>query len=69
MAEYFDAHEAIASESLLENEASDESGLSDVTTSNSEPEEGHGTSLITALINQDLMREEAMSQMGLIFTC
>lgn len=45
MAEYFDANEVIVSESLSENEASDESGLSDVTTSNSEPEEGHGTSL------------------------
>ncbi|KAI4903561.1 hypothetical protein NFI96_022909 [Prochilodus magdalenae] len=41
MAEYFDANEVIVSESLSENEASDESGLSDVTTSNSEPEEGH----------------------------
>uniref|UniRef100_A0A8B9KPN0 Oxysterol-binding protein n=1 Tax=Astyanax mexicanus TaxID=7994 RepID=A0A8B9KPN0_ASTMX len=41
MAEYFDANEVIVSESLSENEASDESGLSDVTTSNSEPEDGH----------------------------
>ncbi|XP_060798318.1 oxysterol-binding protein-related protein 6-like [Neoarius graeffei] len=41
MAEYFDAKEAMASESLSENEGSDESGLSDITTSNSEPEEGH----------------------------
>ncbi|KAG7317414.1 hypothetical protein KOW79_019712 [Hemibagrus wyckioides] len=40
MAEYFDANENIVSENLSENEASDESGLSDVTTSNSEPEEG-----------------------------
>ncbi|XP_027013318.2 oxysterol-binding protein-related protein 6-like [Tachysurus fulvidraco] len=40
MAEYFDAYEHIVSESLSENEASDESGLSDVTTSNSEAEEG-----------------------------
>ncbi|KAK2836134.1 hypothetical protein Q7C36_014003 [Tachysurus vachellii] len=40
MAEYFDAYEHVVSESLSENEASDESGLSDVTTSNSEPEEG-----------------------------
>lgn len=43
MAEYFDAKEAMVSESLSENEGSDESGLSDITTSNSEPEEGHGT--------------------------
>ncbi|TTF56864.1 Oxysterol-binding protein-related protein 3 [Bagarius yarrelli] len=41
MAEYFDANEHIVSESLSENETSDESGLSDITTSNSEPEEGH----------------------------
>ncbi|KAI5607257.1 oxysterol-binding protein-related protein 7, partial [Silurus asotus] len=41
MAEYFDANEVIMSENLSENEASDESGLSDITTSNSEPEEGH----------------------------
>uniref|UniRef100_A0AAR2L5S8 Oxysterol-binding protein n=1 Tax=Pygocentrus nattereri TaxID=42514 RepID=A0AAR2L5S8_PYGNA len=41
MAEYFDATEVIVSENLSENETSDESGLSDVTTSNSEPEEGH----------------------------
>uniref|UniRef100_A0A672PCP4 Oxysterol-binding protein n=1 Tax=Sinocyclocheilus grahami TaxID=75366 RepID=A0A672PCP4_SINGR len=39
-AEYFDASEVIC-ENLSENETSDESGLSDVTTSNSEPEEGH----------------------------
>uniref|UniRef100_A0A8B9KQ15 Oxysterol-binding protein n=1 Tax=Astyanax mexicanus TaxID=7994 RepID=A0A8B9KQ15_ASTMX len=44
MAEYFDANEVIVSESLSENEASDESGLSDVTTSNSEPEDGHDVS-------------------------
>lgn len=48
MAEYFDAYEHIVSESLSENEASDESGLSDVTTSNSEPEEGQGTWLDNA---------------------
>ncbi|XP_016431610.1 oxysterol-binding protein-related protein 6-like [Sinocyclocheilus rhinocerous] len=39
-AEYFDASEVIC-ENLSENETSDESGLSNVTTSNSEPEEGH----------------------------
>ncbi|XP_062845150.1 oxysterol-binding protein-related protein 6-like [Trichomycterus rosablanca] len=38
--EYFDANEMLEDETLSENEASDESGLSDVTTSNSEPEEG-----------------------------
>ncbi|XP_073699846.1 oxysterol-binding protein-related protein 6-like [Garra rufa] len=38
-AEYFDASEVVC-ENLFENETSDESGLSDVTTSNSEPEEG-----------------------------
>ncbi|KAG9279499.1 oxysterol-binding protein-related protein 7-like [Astyanax mexicanus] len=48
MAEYFDANEVIVSESLSENEASDESGLSDVTTSNSEPEDGHAH---TAAVN------------------
>ncbi|KAA8585702.1 hypothetical protein FQN60_004396 [Etheostoma spectabile] len=43
MAEYFDASEVIVCESSSEAEASDESGLSDITTtSNSEPEEGHG---------------------------
>lgn len=42
MAEYFDASEVIICETSSEAEASDESGLSDVTTtSNSEPEEGH----------------------------
>ncbi|RXN39055.1 oxysterol-binding -related 7-like isoform X1 [Labeo rohita] len=39
-AEYFDASDVVC-ENLSENETSDESGLSDVTTSNSEPEEGH----------------------------
>ncbi|XP_051728797.1 oxysterol-binding protein-related protein 7-like isoform X8 [Ctenopharyngodon idella] len=39
-AEYFDASEVVC-ENLSENEMSDESGLSDITTSNSEPEEGH----------------------------
>ncbi|KAM4598578.1 oxysterol-binding protein-related protein 7-like isoform 1-T4 [Polymixia lowei] len=48
MAEYFDANEVIVCESSSEAEASDESGLSDVTTtSNSEPDEGH----VTATIN------------------
>uniref|UniRef100_A0A8C9W9X3 Oxysterol-binding protein n=1 Tax=Scleropages formosus TaxID=113540 RepID=A0A8C9W9X3_SCLFO len=41
-AEYFDASEVLNCESSSENEASDESGLSDVTTSNSDPEELHG---------------------------
>ncbi|XP_067282339.1 oxysterol-binding protein-related protein 7-like isoform X3 [Pseudorasbora parva] len=41
-AEYFDASDVVC-ENLSENEMSDESGLSDVTTSNSEPEEGHTT--------------------------
>ncbi|XP_057211146.1 oxysterol-binding protein-related protein 6-like isoform X1 [Triplophysa rosa] len=40
VADYYDASEEVC-ESLSENEASDESGLSDVTTSNSEPEDGH----------------------------
>lgn len=43
MAEYFDASEVILCESSSEAEASDESGLSDITTtSTSEPDEGHG---------------------------
>lgn len=43
MAEYFDASEVIVCESSSEADASDESGLSDITTtSTSEPEEGHG---------------------------
>lgn len=47
MAEYFDASEVIMCETSSEAEASDESGLSDITTtSNSEPEEGHGESLL-----------------------
>uniref|UniRef100_A0A3P8NIW8 Pleckstrin homology domain-containing protein n=1 Tax=Astatotilapia calliptera TaxID=8154 RepID=A0A3P8NIW8_ASTCA len=42
MAEYFDASEVIVCETSSEAEASDESGLSDITTtSTSEPEEGH----------------------------
>lgn len=39
--EYFDASEVLICESSSENET-DESGVSDITTSNSEPEEGHG---------------------------
>ncbi|XP_069381225.1 oxysterol-binding protein-related protein 6-like isoform X2 [Paralichthys olivaceus] len=47
MAEYFDASEVIMCESSSEAEASDESGLSDITTtSNSEPEEGHTTATL-----------------------
>ncbi|XP_037648674.1 oxysterol-binding protein-related protein 7-like isoform X1 [Sebastes umbrosus] len=47
MAEYFDASEVILCESSSEAEASDESGLSDITTtSNSEPEEGHATATL-----------------------
>uniref|UniRef100_A0A3Q1CH48 Oxysterol-binding protein n=1 Tax=Amphiprion ocellaris TaxID=80972 RepID=A0A3Q1CH48_AMPOC len=50
MAEYFDASEVIVCETSSEAEASDESGLSDITTtSNSEPEEGHCESLSTAV--------------------
>ncbi|CAL9693987.1 unnamed protein product [Knipowitschia caucasica] len=42
LAEYYDASEVIICESSSEAEASDESGLSDITTtSTSEPEEGH----------------------------
>lgn len=54
MAEYFDASEVIVCESSSEAEASDESGLSDITTtSNSEPEEGHGETWFTycAVVN------------------
>ncbi|XP_048846491.1 oxysterol-binding protein-related protein 7-like isoform X2 [Brienomyrus brachyistius] len=47
MAEYFDASDVLKCESSSENEASDESGLSDVTTSNSEPEESHVVSTQT----------------------
>ncbi|XP_013874879.1 oxysterol-binding protein-related protein 7 isoform X2 [Austrofundulus limnaeus] len=47
MAEYFDASEVIVCETSSEAEASDESGLSDVTTtSNSEPEEGHSSTTL-----------------------
>lgn len=47
MAEYFDANEVIVCESSSEAEASDESGLSDITTtSTSEPEEGLGEGTI-----------------------
>uniref|UniRef100_A0A8C6UCA4 Oxysterol-binding protein n=1 Tax=Neogobius melanostomus TaxID=47308 RepID=A0A8C6UCA4_9GOBI len=47
MAEYFDASEVIICESSSEAEASDESGLSDITTtSTSEPEEGHSASTL-----------------------
>ncbi|XP_037545224.1 oxysterol-binding protein-related protein 6-like [Nematolebias whitei] len=48
MAEYFDASEVIICETSSEAEASDESGLSDVTTtSNSEPEEGHSSTTLS----------------------
>ncbi|XP_026209635.1 oxysterol-binding protein-related protein 7-like isoform X2 [Anabas testudineus] len=48
MAEYFDASEVITCETSSEAEASDESGLSDITTtSNSEPEEGHAAATIS----------------------
>ncbi|XP_031430713.1 oxysterol-binding protein-related protein 7-like isoform X2 [Clupea harengus] len=43
--EYFDASEVLICESSSENET-DESGVSDITTSNSEPEEGHATATI-----------------------
>ncbi|CAJ1075635.1 oxysterol-binding protein-related protein 7-like isoform X2 [Xyrichtys novacula] len=47
MAEYFDASEVIMCDTSSEAEASDESGLSDITTtSNSEPEEGHATATL-----------------------
>ncbi|XP_034567283.1 oxysterol-binding protein-related protein 6-like [Notolabrus celidotus] len=47
MAEYFDASEVILCDTSSEAEASDESGLSDITTtSNSEPEEGHTTATL-----------------------
>ncbi|XP_042249112.1 oxysterol-binding protein-related protein 7-like isoform X1 [Thunnus thynnus] len=47
MAEYFDANEVIVCDSSSEAEASDESGLSDITTtSTSEPEEGHATATL-----------------------
>ncbi|XP_071357511.1 oxysterol-binding protein-related protein 7-like isoform X2 [Trachinotus anak] len=47
MAEYFDASEVIVCETSSEAEASDESGLSDITTtSTSEPEEGHTTATL-----------------------
>ncbi|XP_069578090.1 oxysterol-binding protein-related protein 7-like [Brachyistius frenatus] len=47
MVEYFDASEVIMCETSSEAEASDESGLSDITTtSNSEPEEGHSTATL-----------------------
>uniref|UniRef100_A0A7N8WS40 Oxysterol-binding protein-related protein 7-like n=1 Tax=Mastacembelus armatus TaxID=205130 RepID=A0A7N8WS40_9TELE len=47
MAEYFDASEVIVCETSSEAEASDESGLSDITTtSNSEPEEGPTTATV-----------------------
>ncbi|CAL8288772.1 unnamed protein product [Boreogadus saida] len=47
MAEYFDASEVILCESSSEAEASDESGLSDITTtSTSEPDEGHASATV-----------------------
>ncbi|KAI3360333.1 hypothetical protein L3Q82_014645 [Scortum barcoo] len=47
MAEYFDASEVIVCETSSEADCSDESGLSDITTtSNSEPEEGHATATL-----------------------
>ncbi|XP_041857117.1 oxysterol-binding protein-related protein 6-like isoform X2 [Melanotaenia boesemani] len=45
--EYFDASEVIVCETSSEAEASDESGLSDITnTTTSEPEEGHSTATL-----------------------
>ncbi|KAG7459596.1 hypothetical protein MATL_G00212350 [Megalops atlanticus] len=44
VAEYFDASDVAVREYSPENEVSDESGMSDITTSNSEPEEGQVTS-------------------------
>lgn len=58
VAEYHDASEEVC-ESLSENEASDESGLSDVTTSNSEPEDSHGTSARFGLIIRDVISAHA----------
>ncbi|XP_008328773.1 oxysterol-binding protein-related protein 7-like [Cynoglossus semilaevis] len=47
IAEYFDASEVIVCETSSEAEASDESGLSDITTtSTSEPDEGHTTAAL-----------------------
>ncbi|XP_061557070.1 oxysterol-binding protein-related protein 7-like isoform X2 [Phycodurus eques] len=47
MAEYFDASEVIICESSSEADCSDESGLSDITTtSTSEPEEGHASAAL-----------------------
>ncbi|XP_061605756.1 oxysterol-binding protein-related protein 7-like isoform X3 [Phyllopteryx taeniolatus] len=47
MAEYFDASEVIICESSSEADCSDESGLSDITTtSTSEPDEGHATAAL-----------------------
>nr|XP_020464008.1 oxysterol-binding protein-related protein 7-like isoform X2 [Monopterus albus] len=47
MAEYFDASEVILCETSSEAEASDESGLSDITTtSTSEPDEGHAAATL-----------------------
>ncbi|XP_061568067.1 oxysterol-binding protein-related protein 7-like isoform X2 [Cololabis saira] len=47
MAEYFDASEVIICETSSEADASDESGLSDITTtSTSEPEEGHSAATV-----------------------
>ncbi|XP_061761943.1 oxysterol-binding protein-related protein 6-like isoform X3 [Nerophis ophidion] len=55
MAEYFDASEVLVCETSSEAEASDESGLSDITTttSTSEPEEGHA---IVTLKYRDSLR-------------
>ncbi|CAL8301465.1 unnamed protein product [Merluccius merluccius] len=47
MAEYFDASEVILCETSSEAEASDESGLSDITaTTTSEPDEGHASATV-----------------------
>ncbi|XP_064171286.1 oxysterol-binding protein-related protein 7-like isoform X2 [Anguilla rostrata] len=40
MAEYFDASDVVGLENSTETEVSDESGMSDITTSNSDPDEG-----------------------------
>lgn len=50
VAEFYDASEVLLSECSSENEVSDESGLSDGTTINSEPEEDHGELQLSEIV-------------------
>lgn len=59
-AEYFDASDDVLCGSS--SELSDESGLSDGSTTNSEPEEGHGKSPLVVSIANEILAELALTR-------